>query len=135
MPELRSPGLPSGEFAIQPCTPAGTRPYLWAVTGAYSFICKYSSTGALCLRLNQLAWQWRIGDSYWYGDYLAAVPYPGVRIRIVDFPSAVENGWRYDTDIRVRGECTTPKEEIHRAYRELLAQIPAEDIREIDWFD
>lgn len=105
------------------------------MTGAYSFICKYTSTSALCLRLNQLAWQWRIGDSHWYGDYLVATPYPGVRIRIVDFPACAENGWRYDTDIRIHQECTTPKEEIHRAYREVLEQIPAEDIKEIDWFD
>ena len=49
------------------------------MTGAYSFICSYSSTDALCLRLNQVAWQWCVGDSYWYGDYVAAVPFPGVR--------------------------------------------------------
>ena len=57
------------------------------MTGAYSFICDYSSTDALCARLNQVAWQWHVGDSYWYGDYLATRPFPGVRIRIVDFPT------------------------------------------------
>lgn len=105
------------------------------MTGAYSFTCRYSSTSSLCLRLNQLTWEWRIGDSHWYGDYLAATPFPGVRIRIVDFPEAVENGWRYETDVGIRPECATPKEEVHRTYRQMLEQIPADEIREIDWFD
>jgi hypothetical protein len=34
------------------------------MTGAYSFICDYSSTDTLCARLNQVAWQWHLGDSY-----------------------------------------------------------------------
>jgi hypothetical protein len=105
------------------------------MTGAYSFICSYSSTDALCLRLNQVAWQWRVGDSYWYGDYVAAMPFPGVRIRIVDFPGCTETGYRYEHDIRIRKECTTPREEIDAAYRKVLAQIPAHDVREIEWFD
>ena len=105
------------------------------MTGAYSFICSYSSTDALCARLNQIAWQWRVGDSYWYGDYLAAVPFPGVRIRIVDFPRHTETGYQYDSDIRIGKECTTPMAEIDAAYRNVLAQIPAHDIKEIEWFD
>jgi len=105
------------------------------MTGAYSFICAYSSTDALCLRLNQVAWQWRIGDSHWYGDYLAAQPFPGVRIRIVDFPKAMETGYRYESDIRIGKECTTRMEEIDAAYRKVLAELPAHDIKEIEWFD
>lgn len=105
------------------------------MTGAYSFICDYSSTDALCLRLNQVAWQWRVGDSYWYGDYVAAVPFSGVRIRIVDFPAHTETGYRYESDIRIRKECTTPMAEIDAAYRNVLAQLPAHDVKEIEWFD
>ena len=105
------------------------------MTGAYSFICDYSSTDALCLRLNQVAWQWHVGDSYWYGDYVAARPFPGVRIRIVDFPASTETGYRYESDIRIGKECTTPMAEIHSAYRNVLAQIPAHDIKEIESFD
>jgi len=105
------------------------------MTGAYSFICDYSSTDALCARLNQVCWQWRVGGSYWYGDYVAAVPFPGVRIRIVDFPGRADSGYIYESDIRVGKECTTPMEEIDKAYRNVLAQIPAHDINEIEWFD
>ena len=105
------------------------------MTGAYSFICGYSSTDALCARLNQVAWNWRVGDSYWYGDYVAAVPFPGVRIRIVDFPGRIGDEYIYDSDIRIRTECTTPMAEIDAAYRNVLAQIPAHDIKEIEWFD
>lgn len=105
------------------------------MTGAYSFICDYSSTDALCGRLNQVAWKWRVGDSYWYGDYVAAVPFPGVHIRIVDFPRHMEAGYRYESDIRVGKECTMPMEEIDAAYRNVLAQIPARDVEEIEWFD
>ena len=105
------------------------------MTGAYSFICNYSSTDALCARLNQVAGEWHIGDSYWYGDYVATAPFPGVRIRIVDFPKHTETGYRYDSDIRIGKECTTPMAEIDAAYRNILAQIPAHDIKEIEWFD
>ena len=105
------------------------------MTGAYSFICSYSSTDALCARLNQIAWLWRVGDSYWYGDYVAAVPFPGVRIRIVDFHANTETGYRDESDIRVGKECTTPMTEIDAAYRNVLAQLPAHDIQEIEWFD
>jgi hypothetical protein len=105
------------------------------MTGAYSFICQYSSTDALCARLNQLGWKWALGDSHWYGDYVASRPFPGVRIRIVDFPGRREGGFCYDSDIRIGKECATPMEEIDAAYREMLARLPARDVREIDWFD
>ena len=105
------------------------------MTGAYSFVCGYSSTDALCARLNQVAWQWHMGDSYWYGDYAAATPFPGVRIRIVDFPTQADNGWRYDSDIRITKDCKTPMAEIDAAYRNVLAQIPAHDVQEIESFD
>lgn len=105
------------------------------MTGAYSFICDYSSTDALCARLNQVAWKWHVGDSYWYGDYVAARPFPGVRVRIVDFPGRMDSGYIYESDIRIDKECTTPMEEIDAAYRNVLAQLPAHDVREIEWFD
>src|SRR5438270_12812400 len=99
------------------------------MTGAYSFIFAYSSTDTLCARLNEVAWQWRVGDSHWYGDYVAARPFPGVRIRIVDFPGRTESGYIYESDIRIDKECTTPMAEIDTAYRNVLAQLPAQDIR------
>jgi hypothetical protein len=58
-----------------------------------------------------------------------------VRIRIVDFPGKAETGFRYESDIRIRPECRTPMTEIDAAYRKVLAQIPAEDVKEIEWFD
>jgi hypothetical protein len=105
------------------------------MTGAYSFICEYPSTHALCQRLKQIAWEWRLGDSHWYGDYVASTPFPGVRIRIVDFPERTEKGWRYESDIRTAEDCKMPVIEIDAAYRNLLAQIPAQDVKEIEWFD
>ena len=106
------------------------------MTGAYSFTAKESSTDTLCARLNSLGgWNWGLGDSYWYGDYVACVPFPGVRIRIVDFPTAVEGGFRYDCDVRIRGECNTPMNVIDEALRKVLAQIEATDVQEIESFD
>jgi hypothetical protein len=106
------------------------------MTGAYSFICQYSSTSSLQQRLNEMGgWQWVMGDSHWYGDYLACAPLEGVRIRIVDFPGKAETGFRYESDIRIRPECRTPMTEIDAAYRKVLAQIPAAEIKEIEWFD
>lgn len=66
------------------------------MTGAYSFICKESSTDLLCAQLNTLSgWQWRMGDSHWYADYAACVPFAGVRIRIIDFPQQVNGEYQY----------------------------------------
>ena len=105
------------------------------MTGAYSFVCKYSSTGALLGRLQELGgWDWGMGDSHWYGDYLACMPFSGVRIRIVDSPESTERGWRYESDIRLRSS-QTPMSVIDQAYRKLLAKIPAEDVKEIEPFD
>lgn len=105
------------------------------MTGAYSFICDYSATDLLYSRLNELEWKWQVGDSYWYGDYLSTRPFPGVRIRIVDFPKRTEAGYQYDSDIRIGKECTTPMAEIDAAYRKALARLPAHEIMEIEPFD
>jgi len=106
------------------------------MTGAYSFTCKESSTDSLCARLNALGgWSWSVGDSYWYGDYVRCVPFEGVRIRIVDFPTTVDGGFRYDADVRIRGECNTPMPVIDEAFRKVLAQIGAEHVQEIEPFD
>jgi hypothetical protein len=106
-----------------------------AMTGAYSFICKIRSTDALAARLNQLGgWSWRVGDSYWYGDYVACVPFPGVRIRIIDFPKRVGDEYRYEADVRLR-EAQTPMTVIDEEFRKVLAQIQAHDVQEIEPFD
>jgi hypothetical protein len=107
------------------------------MTGAYAFSCEYSSTGKLLGRMRELGgWDWDMGDSYWYGDYLACRPFPGVRIRIVDFPGRTEDGdYVYDCDVRRSTDCKTPMEEIDAAFRAVLAQLPAHDVHEIEWFD
>ena len=106
------------------------------MAGAYAFTCEYSSTDTLLLRLNALGgWQWSQGDSHWYGDYLACRPFPGVRIRICDFPGRSDEGYTYDSDLRITSECTTPMAEIDAAYRKVLEQIPAVNVREIEPFD
>src|SRR5260370_25359528 len=71
------------------------------MTGAYEFICPYGSTHDLHARLNQLGeWQWQVGDSHWYGDYVACVPFAGVRIRICYFPAKVGNEYKYQADVK-----------------------------------
>ena len=106
------------------------------MTGAYAFDCAYSSTDSLHWRLNEMGgWNWRQGDSHWYGDYLACSPFEGVRIRICDFPGKSGESYIYESDVRCRPECKTPMPEIDEAYRKMLAQIPAVNVREIEWFD
>ena len=106
------------------------------MTGAYEFICEHRSTDDLCARLNQLGgWQWWLGDSYWYGDYVACKPFPGVRIRIVDFPSQAEGGYKYSADVRLSSDCKTPMTAIDEAFRKVLAELPAHGVQEIEWFD
>jgi hypothetical protein len=117
----------------------GTRrgkPEVIAMTGAYEFICKENSTDHLCASLNALGgWKWGVGDSYWYGDYVRCVPFEGVRIRIVDFPTSVEGGYKYDADVRLGPNCTTPMQVIDEAFRKVLAALGARDVKEIDPFD
>jgi hypothetical protein len=106
------------------------------MTGAYSFICKEPSTEELCARLNALGgWNWWLGDSYWYGDYVACKPFDGVRIRIIDFPTSVNGECRYDADVRRSADCATPMSVIDEAFRNVLAQIGAHAVQEIEWFD
>jgi hypothetical protein len=38
-------------------------------------------------------------------------------------------------DVRLTKECKTPMAEIDAAYGSVLAQLPAQDIKEIEWFD
>lgn len=106
------------------------------MTGAYEFICQERSTAELLLRLNGLGgWSWRLGDSHWHGDYVACVPFAGVRIRICDFPERVQNEYRYRADVRISGECPRPMAAIDDAFRKVLGDIAARGIREIEWFD
>jgi hypothetical protein len=80
-------------------------------------------------------WGWRIGDSSWYGDYLACIPFSGVRIRICDFPTLAENEWKYQADVKRSSDCRTPLAVIDAAFRKLLAEIPAHSVMEIEPFD
>ncbi len=106
------------------------------MTGAYEFVCEKRSTDELFARLQELGpWKWRIGDSYWYGDYLACAPFPGVRIGICDLPAFADDGFRYKADVRQSADCRTPMETIDEAFRRVLAQVPAHGVNEIEWFD
>jgi len=106
------------------------------MTGAYSFVCSEGSTQKLCARLNDLGgWRWTIGDSYWYGDYARCIPFPGVKLRIVDFPVRTGDEFTYNADVRLTPDCGTPMVEIDRTFRDVLVQIGARDIREIQPFD
>jgi hypothetical protein len=103
---------------------------------AYSFICKESSTEKLCARLNALGgWNWGVGDSYWYGDYVVTKPFPGVRIRIVDFPTRVGDEYQYDADVRLGIECKIVMAVIAKSFLSALAEIGAHDVKEIEPFD
>jgi hypothetical protein len=51
------------------------------------------------------------------------------------FPGRTDSGYRYESDIRIHKDCQTPMSEIDAAYRNELAQLPAHDIKEIEWFD
>jgi len=105
-------------------------------TWAYEFLCKESSTEQLCARLNSVdGWNWSLGDSHWYGDYVRCVPFEGVRIRIVDFPKRVNAEYKYDADVRLSPGCKTSIQEIDQSFRKLLEQIGAHGVQEIETFD
>jgi len=106
------------------------------MTGAYQFLCAHASTESLRTRLNALGgWQWTIGDSHWYGDYVACQPFAGVRIRICDFPERVESEYRYRADVRRAADCKTEMAVVDAELRKVLSAIGARDVGEIEWFD
>ena len=86
-------------------------------------ICLPGATRELLSRLNALGrWEWRMGDSHWYGDYVSCIPFPGVRIRICDFPERAGDECRYRCDVRLSGGCSTTMEEVDSAFRAALAE-------------
>jgi hypothetical protein len=106
------------------------------IVWAYEFLCKEGSTERLCARLNALGgWNWAVGDSHWYGDYVRCVPYEGVRIRIVDFPKRINDEYKYDADVRLNDGCSKSMKEIDQAFRHVLEQIGAHGVKEIASFD
>jgi hypothetical protein len=61
--------------------------------------------------------------------------FPACASVLLIFLTAQIKGWRYESDIRLSKDCKTPMAEIDAAYRNVLAQLPADDIKEIEWFD
>jgi hypothetical protein len=102
---------------------------------AYEFVCALT-LDELRSRLNQVGdREWVEGDSAWYGDYLGCAPFAGVRLRIHDFAVRAEGGRRFNADVRIAPECAMTGAEIDAAFRELLARIPADDVRVIEPYD
>ncbi len=88
------------------------------------------------------SWQWELRESSWYGDYLNARPVEGVRVRIHEYPQTGEAGEfvglrdkGFSALLEIEAESSTTREEIDEVFGDLLANIGAEDVKEIEPYD
>jgi hypothetical protein len=87
-------------------------------------------------------WSWDLRESAWYGDYLAAYPADGCRIRIHEYPfegeagtfiGLRERGFSILLDIKAGAAVT--EADIDAAFRAMLDRIGATGLMSIEPYD
>ena len=106
---------------------------------AYDFTCDQTLEAILAALNSAGPWQWALGESAVYGDYLNCRPMEHVRVRLHEFPQMLFVGFRrgkgFSALLEIRPESTATRFEIDGVFRRLLQGIDATDITEIDPYD
>ena len=105
---------------------------------AYDFDCDQSIEAILAAFNSAGPWQWGLGDSTTYGDYLNCRPKEHVRVRIHEYPQMLFIGKRdkgFSALLEIRPESTATWFEIDGVFRRLLQEIEATNITEIEPYD
>jgi hypothetical protein len=116
---------------------------------AYVFTCTRPIEEILAAFNAAGPWQWQMRDSAWYGDYLAARPGEGVRLRVHEFPSSgseeagvyvgpgTVGGVTYDQGLTalLEVESQASRADIDCTFRGLLDSIGAANVKEIEPYD
>jgi hypothetical protein len=85
-------------------------------------------------------WEWSLGDSHWYGDYLCCAPFSDVRIRIHEWGYKPGEARRYSSLMQILHRPSVSRSGASRAtidpvFFELLGRLPAQSVVEIEWYD
>jgi hypothetical protein len=84
-------------------------------------------------------WQWGLGDSATYGDYLNCRPMEHVRVRIHEYPQMLFVIGLHDKGftalLEIRRDSMATQSEIDNVFRRLLHAINATNITEIVPYD
>lgn len=106
---------------------------------AYDFTCDQPMEAMLAAFNAAGPWQWGLGDSATYGDYLGCRPMGGVRVRVHEYPQMLfRSGYPkegFTALLEIRPESKATQSEIDDVFRRLLQTVNATNIREIDPYD
>lgn len=107
---------------------------------AYEFFCDQRLDGMQSLFNGWGPWEWGLGDSHWYGDYLSCVPFSDVKIRIHDWGGKPGTARRYTSLMQIiqhpRITCSgISRAAIDAVFFDLLGRLPAQNLVEIEWYD
>ena len=105
---------------------------------AYEFNCELSMEAILAAWNAAGPWQWVLGESTTYGDYLNCRPEEHVRVRVHEHPQMLfvrrlDRG--FSALLEIRPEGTATQAGIDGVFRRLLQAIDATNITEIDPYD
>lgn len=107
---------------------------------AYDFTCDQSIEAILAAFNSAGPWQWVLGESTTYGDYLNCRPKKHVRVRLHEYPQMLFVGPRatgegFTALLEIRPESTATRFEIDGVFRRLLQAIDATNITEMEGYD
>jgi hypothetical protein len=106
---------------------------------AYDFTCDQQMEAILATFNSAGPWQWFLGESAVYGDYLNCRPKEHVRVRVHEYPQMLYTvGLRrkgFSALLEIRPEGTATRFEIDDIFRRLLQVIDATRVTEIDAYD
>jgi hypothetical protein len=106
---------------------------------AYDFACDQPMEAILAALNSAGPWQWVMGDSSTYGDYLNCRPQEHVRVRLHEYPQMLFVGSRrgkgFSALLEIRIESVATQIEIDDVFRRSLQEIDATNIREIEPYD
>ena len=85
-------------------------------------------------------WEWNLGDSAWYGDYLSCVPVSDVRIRIHEWGYEPGKPRKYSSLMQIIQHPSVQRSGASRVtldqvFFDLLNRLPVQGLKEIEWYD
>jgi len=105
---------------------------------AYDFTCDQTLEAILAALNSAGPWQWALGESAVYGDYLNCRPNEHVRVRLHEYPQMLFVGLRdkgFSALLEIRAESMATRFEIDAVFRRLLQEIDATNVTEIEPYD
>jgi hypothetical protein len=105
---------------------------------AYDFTCDHPIEAILAAFNSAGPWQWVLGESAVYGDYLNCQPEEYVRVRVHEYPQMLFVGLRdkgFSALLEIRAASMAIRSQVDDVFRRLLQAIHATNITEIEPYD